>query len=118
VVDSTGKKLSNVSGASEGMNGDGVKLGGTRVDLDLLCGPSNERCTFEKKPDGSIDTSKPVTFKGPDVKKPDGTTGPQTLDEFLVTPDGKKWKAQQAAYKATRALCLAHPMKLEVGKTN
>jgi filamentous hemagglutinin len=31
-----------------------------------------------------------VTFKGPDVTKPDGTIGPQTLDEFLSTPDGKK----------------------------
>ena len=104
VVDSTGKKLSNVSGASEGMNGDGVKLGGTRVDLDLLCGPSNERCTFEKKPDGSIDTSKPVTFKGPDVQKPDGTTGPQTLDEFLATPDGKKMEGSTGGvqgYKGT-----------------
>ena len=38
VVDGTGKKLSNNSGTSEGINGDGVKLGGTRVDLDLLCG--------------------------------------------------------------------------------
>ena len=77
VVDSTGKKLSNNSGTSAGLNGDGVKLGGTRVDLDLLCGPANERCTFEKKADGSIDTDKPVTFNG-------------NLDDFLKTPDGQK----------------------------
>jgi filamentous hemagglutinin len=77
VMDSTGKKLSNNSGTSEGVNGDGVKLGGTRVDLDLLCGPGNARCSFEKKPDGSIDTSKPVTFNG-------------SLDDFLKTPDGQK----------------------------
>ncbi len=104
VVDSTGKKLSNNSGTSEGINGDGVKLGGTRVDLDLLCGPDNARCTFEKKPDGSIDTSKPVTFKGPDVQKPDGTTGPQTLDEFLATPDGQKMEGSTGGvqgYKGT-----------------
>jgi filamentous hemagglutinin len=91
VVDSKGNVLNNnKTGLSEGINGDGVKLGGTRVDLDLLCGVSNQRCTFEKKADGSIDTDKPVTFKGPDVKKPDGTTGPQTLDEFLATPEGQK----------------------------
>jgi len=90
VVDSTGKVLSNVSGPSDGVRGDGVKVGGTRVDLDLLCGPSNERCTFAKTPDGSIDTTKPVTFKGPEVKKPDGTFGEQTIAEFLATPEGQK----------------------------
>ena len=47
------------------------------MDLDLLCGPANERCTFEKKADGSIDTDKPVTFNG-------------NLDDFLKTPDGQK----------------------------
>jgi len=55
VVDSTGKVLSNVSGPSDGVRGDGVKVGGTRVDLDLLCGADNARCTFAKTPDGSID---------------------------------------------------------------
>jgi filamentous hemagglutinin len=90
VVDSTGKVLSNVSGPSDGVRGDGYKIGGTRVDLDLLCGPDNGRCTFEKLSDGTIDKSKPVTFKGPDVTKPDGTVGPQTIDEFLATPEGKK----------------------------
>jgi filamentous hemagglutinin len=92
VVDGTGKTLSNNSGTSDGIKGDGVKLGGTRVDLDLLCGQGNARCSFETKPDGSIDTSKPVTFKGPDVTKPDGTVGSQTLDEFLATDAGKEMR--------------------------
>jgi filamentous hemagglutinin len=78
VVDSTGKVvLSNASGTSEGINGDGFKLGGTRVDLDKLCGPDNARCTFEKLPDGSIDASKPVQFKG-------------DLQSFLDSPEGQK----------------------------
>jgi filamentous hemagglutinin len=78
VVDSTGKVvLSNASGTSEGINGDGFKLGGTRLDLDKLCGPDNARCTFEKKADGSIDTSKPVQFKG-------------DLQSFLDSPEGQK----------------------------
>jgi filamentous hemagglutinin len=90
VVDSTGKVvLSNASGTSEGINGDGFKLGGTRVDLDKLCGPDNARCTFEKLADGSTDTSKPVTFIGPIVDKPDGSKGPQTVQEFLDSPQGK-----------------------------
>jgi hypothetical protein len=86
VVDSTGKVLSNVSGPSEGVRGDGTKVGGTRVDLDLLCGSDNARCTFSKNPDGSIDVSKPVEFDG--RVKPDGTR--ETLDDFLKTPEGQK----------------------------
>ncbi len=88
VVDSTGKVLSNVSGPSEGVRGDGTKVGGTRVDLDLLCGPSNERCTFAKTPDGSIDTSKPVVFTG--GINVDGTPKNQSLADFLNTPQGKE----------------------------
>ena len=109
VVDSTGKKLSNNSGTSEGINGDGVKLGGTRVDLDLLCGPDNARCAFEKKPDGSIDTSKPVTFKGPDVQKPDGSTGPQTFDEFLATSEGQKMSGPTGGVQGYKGTLFGEP---------
>lgn len=77
VVDSTGKVRTNLSGPSEGVRGDGTKVGGTRFDLDLLCGPANERCTFAKKPDGSIDTTKPVQFNG-------------NLDDFIKTTEGQK----------------------------
>ena len=87
VVDSTGKVvLSNASGTSEGINGDGFKLGGTRVDLDKLCGVSNERCDVPKKPDGSVDTSKPIIFTG--GRNDDGTPK-QTLGQFLDSPQGK-----------------------------
>ena len=87
VVDSTGKKLSNNSGSSEGINGDGMKLGGTRVDLDLLCGPDNSRCEIPKRPDGSVDTSKPMVFTG--GRNDDGTPK-QTIDQFLTTDEGQK----------------------------
>jgi len=108
VVDSTGKKLSNVSGASEGMNGDGVKLGGTRVDLDLLCGPSNQRCATQKDATGQdlLDASgKPkldLNSQGQVVFT--GGTSKQTLDEFLATPDGKKMEGSTGGvqgYKGT-----------------
>jgi filamentous hemagglutinin len=44
--------VSNVSGDSVGVNGDGLKIGGTRVDLDLLCGANNKRCVTNE--DGSL----------------------------------------------------------------
>jgi filamentous hemagglutinin len=77
VVDSTGKVLSNMTGESEGIRGDGVKAGGTRVDLDLLCGANNERCTFETKSDGSIDNGKSVQFNG-------------SFDDFMKSAEGQK----------------------------
>ena len=78
VVDSNGKTLNNnKAGLSEGINSDGVKVGGTRVDLDLLCGSDNARCTFERLANGSIDKSKPVKFNG-------------NLQDFLNSPEGQK----------------------------
>jgi len=77
VVDSTGRVLTNTSGASDGVKSDGVKLGGIRVDLDLLCGADGARCTFAKTADGTIDTSKPIQFKG-------------NLEEFMKTAAGQK----------------------------
>ena len=41
VVDSPRKVRNNQSGESAGINGGGVTVGGTRVDLDGLCGPIN-----------------------------------------------------------------------------
>ena len=88
VVDSTGKVLSNVSGPSEGIRGDGVKVGGSRVDLDVLCGADNSRCVFSKNSDGSIDTSKSVIFTG--GKNSDGTPKNQSLADFIATSEGQK----------------------------
>ncbi len=36
--------ISNLSGESQGVRNDRKKLGGTRIDLDLLCGKQNENC--------------------------------------------------------------------------
>ena len=78
VVDKDGNPLfSNASGASVGVNGDQFKLGGTRADLDRLCGADSARCRFEYKSDGSIDAGKPVKFI-------------DNYQEFLQTEDGKK----------------------------
>ncbi|MDW3569210.1 hypothetical protein ACOTR2_00445 (plasmid) [Enterobacter asburiae] len=51
VVDATGKVISNVSGDSAGLY-DGVKAGGVRVGLDIICGAKNTRCVTKKDPSG------------------------------------------------------------------
>jgi len=116
VVDSTGKKLSNVSGASEGMNGDGVKLGGTRVDLDLLCGPSNDRCAIQKDasnnpilddkgiPKLAFNSDGQVVFTGGESK--------QTLDEFLATPDGKKMEGSTGGVQGYKGTLFGKPYEV------
>ena len=82
VVDSTGKVMSNASGTSEGVDKDSFKLGGTRVDLDILCGVSNERCV--RNTDGSLklDSQSRVQF--------DEKAAGMTMAQFLFTSEGKQ----------------------------
>jgi filamentous hemagglutinin len=70
--------LSNVSGVSDGVRGDGVKVGGTRVDLDLLCGPVNERCRTNNDGSLMIDENGYIFFN-------EGN-----FEEFMKTAEGKK----------------------------
>ena len=70
--------LSNVSGPSDGVRGDGIKVGGTRVDLDSLCGAANERCAK------NTDKSLKLNDKG----QVEFTAG--SIDDFLKTPEGQK----------------------------
>jgi filamentous hemagglutinin len=74
---------SNLSADSVGVRGDGMKLGGTRWDLDQLCGSDNRRC--QRSPNGllELDAQGRVQF---DPKKADV----DGLKEFLLTKDGKK----------------------------
>lgn len=78
--------LTNMTGESLGVLGDGIKTGGTRIDLDLLCGPRNERCVTKDDGNGSmvIDLS-----DGKVQWNRDGANG-QSLSEWLKSPDGKK----------------------------
>ena len=46
------KVYTNLTGESEGVRQDGQKLGGTRWDLDKVCGKNNERCVTNS--DGSL----------------------------------------------------------------
>lgn len=74
--------LSNISGESEGVRGDGMKIGGTRVDLDKLCGIGNSRCaTYD---DGSLK----LNNEGQVQFDPSKNNG-MSLAEFLATDNGK-----------------------------
>jgi filamentous hemagglutinin len=69
--------LTNKKGPSEGVRGDGFKLGGTRIDLDILCGVNNKRCVTNE--DGSLyrNSDERIVFKG-------------DLEQFMASDEGKK----------------------------
>ena len=76
--DSSGKCINNISGISEGVNGDGIKLAGGRIDYNKLCGET-VRCeklddgsySFTAK-DGSSITWEKVIEINPDIESPLG----------------------------------------------
>jgi filamentous hemagglutinin len=76
--------LSNESGISQGVDGDGFKLGGSRVSLELVCGEGYKRCEKSKETGELIlDSKQRVIFIG-DTKKI------RNLEDFLASEDGKK----------------------------
>jgi len=83
VVDENGKVFNNMTGKSEGANGDNAKIGGTRWDIDLLCGADNRRCLKDENNNLIFDDQGRVQWNQT------GADG-MTLAKFLETPDGKK----------------------------
>jgi filamentous hemagglutinin len=79
--------ISNVSGESVGVNGDGLKIGGTRVDLDILCGHANERCKTQK---AGANGTKLLELDYRGQVQFDSIAAKMSLAEFLATPEGKK----------------------------
>lgn len=107
VVDSDGRVLSNTSGPSEGMSGDGVKLGGTRVDLDLLCGPNNKRCVRQQDAHGNdlLDTAgRPVLALRDGMVQFLGD-----LDEFMLTGDGRKMPGDTGGVQGLKGTLFGGP---------
>ncbi len=83
----------NLSGESEGVRGDRYKLGGTRWDLDKLCGPDNARCKVQNGADGlpildANGKTQLLLTKNGQVQF-DPAAANMGLDEFLKTIDGK-----------------------------
>ncbi|HEY0269289.1 MAG TPA: adhesin, partial [Methyloradius sp.] len=84
VVDANGNTLDNIAAESDGVRGDGKKIGGTRVDLDLLCGVDNSRCAVNS--DGSFDLKDgKIQFIAKDEQ---GNL--TSLADFINTPEGQK----------------------------
>lgn len=78
--------LTNISGVSDGVRGDGTKGGGTRIDLDNICGPANERCVTTKDQSGK----EVLDLKDGMVQwNKEGAKG-LTLAEYLDSPEGQK----------------------------
>ena len=76
--------LSNESGISQGVDGDGFKLGGSRVSLELVCGEDYKRCEKSKETGELIEDSKNrVHFIGESEES-------ARLEKFLASEDGKK----------------------------
>lgn len=97
VVDEEGNYvLTNMSGESAGIRGDGKKIAGTRVVLDIICGKSNERCITQKNADGSPvldEKGMPRLKLAQDgmVKFNRGSVDGSSLENFLTThPEGQK----------------------------
>lgn len=72
--------LDNIGGVSVGVDGDGIKLGGTRIDLDQLCGSDNARCMMNPDKSLQLDPQGRVQW--------DAKAAGMSLSEFLKTPEG------------------------------
>jgi len=91
-INNTDYMINNISGESVGVRGDGYTIGGTRIDLDIICGRKNQRCVTD--PDDPktllLDHNGMVQFKGK-MRDDKGNEIPMSLDYFLYeTKEGKK----------------------------
>ncbi|MCV6795364.1 hemagglutinin repeat-containing protein, partial [Achromobacter ruhlandii] len=86
--------LDNKSGESAGIRGDGFKTAGTRVVLDILCGPVNQRCKKEKDFQGKeiLDENgiPKLELDGNGLVRFDRKAAKMTMAEFLETDPGKE----------------------------
>ncbi|MGY1490513.1 two-partner secretion domain-containing protein [Methylobacillus pratensis] len=76
--------LNNTSGESEGVRGDGIKGGGTRVNLDNICGTNNARCETR------IDENGNNVLDLKDGMVQWKSTNTISLAEFLASPEGQQ----------------------------
>lgn len=118
-VDAYGNKLNNLlDGKSEGVRGDGIGAGGTRVDLDLLCGTMNERCARQQDANGNdiLDQNgvpKLALNEGQimfTAKKDDNS--PMSFDYFITEhPEGKKMPGPTGGIQGYKGTLFGTPYK-------
>ena len=110
--------LTNNSGTSEGVRGSNDKQGGTRVDLDGICGKVNERCVVQKNPDGTkilgengipkleLNAQEQVQFEARDEK---GNLIP--LADFMKSPEGQKTSGLTGGIQGMEGTLFGRPYK-------
>ena len=86
--------IDNQGGTSAGIRGDGFKAAGVRVVLDVLCGPSNERCKIQKDEHGEkvLDARgiPKLAFNENGMVQFDSERVGVTLAQFLQSPKGQE----------------------------
>jgi len=93
-VNNTDYVINNKSGKSIGVRWDGKKIGGTRIDLDIICGRDNSRCKMDPSdPDDKtflLDDNGMVQFKGV-IEDKERNKIQISLDDFLhENKEGRK----------------------------
>jgi len=99
--------LSNVSGVSVGgkWNLDPTKTGGTRVDLDGVCGQSNERCMTKDDGNGN----EILDLKNGMVQwNSDGADG-KSLTDWLKTDEGQKMAGLTGGIQGMKGTLFGEP---------
>lgn len=96
-----GVLLSNICGTCEGIDGNGYKLGGTRLDLDGLCGADNSRCKTEA--DGALN------LNSRDVVQFDAEKVGMSLEQFLQTSQGKKLAGATGGIQGAKGILFGVP---------
>lgn len=90
VTDGTTTLSNLLPGKSEGVRGDGEGVGGARVDLDRVCGPTNERCAIQRNQDNTpvLDANGKTQLLLNSQGQVQFSAG--SLEDFLQTDEGKK----------------------------
>jgi len=94
-INNTGYVINNISGKSIGVRWDGYKIGGTRIDLDIICGRNNEQCVTDPFDTTNktllLDDNGRVQFKGIIKEKDSENEIKISLDNFLhKNEEGRK----------------------------
>lgn len=86
--------ISNMSGESEGVRSDGKKLGGSRIDPDLICGKNNENCKVVRDSSGNpvLDANGKTTLALNDQNMIVFISSEKyaSLENYLESPEGQE----------------------------
>lgn len=115
VIDGEGNDWNNISGPSVGVRGDEIKLGGTRADLDLLCGKSNERCAVLRDQAGNPvldgDGKTQLSLKNGMIQfiLENENGQPVLFEDFIKTPEGQKMVGATGGIQGLKGTLFGRP---------